>query len=69
VGEAGVALVESAVTVDYVHAAKAVAKSAPLPGWALDRLPGRRHVKSLADSQHARDRYPQIERAVRLWAG
>lgn len=69
VGEAGVALVESAVTADYVHAAKAVAKTAPLLGWALDRLPGRRHVKLLADSLHSRDRYPHIERAVRsLWS-
>ena len=51
-------------------AAKAVAKTAPLFGWVLNELPGRRHVKLLADSAHARGRYPHIERRVRsLWDG
>ncbi len=70
-GDAGVALVESAVKPGLANVAKAAVKTAPLLGWALDRyMPGRRHVKLLADSLHTRDRYPHVERAVRsLWAG
>jgi hypothetical protein len=66
--DAGVALVETAVKQSPESAAKAVAKTAPLFHWVLNALPGRRHVKLLADSAHARGRYPHIERRVRsLW--
>jgi hypothetical protein len=69
VGEAGVALVDVAVTPDPVRIATAASKTVPLLGWMMDHLPGRRHVKLLADCLHARDSYPQIERAVwALWA-
>ncbi|MGC2517807.1 MAG: hypothetical protein WA373_01680 [Burkholderiales bacterium] len=68
--DAGVAWVETAVKQSPDSAAKAVAKTAPLFGWVLDALPGRRHVKLLANSAHARGRYPHIERSVRsLWEG
>lgn len=66
--DAGVAWVETAVKQSPDSAAKAVAKTAPLFSWVLDALPGRRHVKLLANSVHARGRYPHIERSVRnLW--
>ena len=67
-GDAGVAWVETAVKQSPETAAKAVQKTAPLFSWVLDALPGRRHVKLLANSLHARGRYPHIERGVmHLW--
>ena len=66
--DAGVAIVETVVKQSPDSAAKAVGKALPLFGWVLDKVPGRRHVKLLADSAHARGRYPHIERRVRsLW--
>jgi hypothetical protein len=69
--DAAVAIVETAVKQSADSAAKAVAKTAPLFAGVLDPLlPGRRHVKLLANSAHARGRYPHIERSVRsLWDG
>lgn len=67
-GDAAVAWVETAAKQSPESAAKAVQKSIPLLSWMLDALPGRRHVKLLANSLHARDRYPHIERSVmHLW--
>jgi hypothetical protein len=69
VSEAGVSLVKAATAPSVGSAVDATRKLAPLLGWLLDRKPGRRHVKLLADSLHARGRYPYIERSVRtLWA-
>jgi hypothetical protein len=66
--DAGVAIVETVAKQSPESAAKAVVKAAPLFSWVLDKVPGRRHVKLLADSAHARGRYPHIERRVRtLW--
>lgn len=67
-GDAGVAWVETAVKMSLESAAKTVAKTAPLISWVLNELPGRRHLKLLANSLHAKGRYPQIERSVKnLW--
>ncbi len=68
-GDAGVAWVETAVKWSADSAAKAFVKTAPLFSWVLDALPGRRHVKLLANSLHAKGRYALIERSVKsLWA-
>ena len=68
--DAGVAWVETLAKQSPETAAKAVAKTAPLFGWVLNEIPGRRHIKLLANSTHARGRYPHIERCVRsLWEG
>jgi len=68
VTDAGVSLIEANAAPNPVSVAKAAAKAAPLFGWALNLLPGRRHVKLLADSAHARGRHPHIKRAVKtIW--
>jgi hypothetical protein len=66
--EASVALIETVASQTPASAAKAVGKIAPLFGWVLDAVPGRRHIKLLATSLHAREHYPRIEQGVRtLW--
>ncbi len=66
--EAGVAVVEAYVKPTPDAAAKVVAKSLPLLGWATDLLPGNRHVKLLAKSVDAQSRYPHINRAIEtIW--
>jgi hypothetical protein len=70
ISDAGISIVKAATAPSPSSVGDAVQKVAqPLLGWVLDRKPGRRHVKLLADSLHARGRYPHIERSVRtLWA-
>lgn len=66
--DAAVAWIETVTKVTPENVAKAVVKSAPLTSWILNALPGRRHVKLLADSAHAQGRYPHIKRSVsHLW--
>jgi len=67
--DASVALVEATATPTPQSVVNAGRKAWPLVEQMRGLLPGHRHVKLLAESAHARGRYPQIARSVQtLWA-
>lgn len=67
--DASVAWVEATAAPTPASVVRAGRTAWPLVEQMRGLVPGHRHVKLLAESAHARGRYPHIERSVRtLWA-